>query len=46
MLPNFGDGCPVIRDVPPGIVTLMVKRIPDHYAGLADGFAIIPMNQP
>ncbi len=30
--PDFGDGTPVKVDTPPGIVTAMIKRIPDGFA--------------
>jgi len=44
MPPEFGDGQPVTVDIPPGQVTLMVKRIPDDYAVFAAGFNISPIS--
>jgi hypothetical protein len=29
--PAFGDGSPVEFDTPPGIVTAMIKRVPDYF---------------
>jgi hypothetical protein len=43
MPPGFGDGEPVSVDLPPGTVTLMVKRVPDKYAPFASGFTITPV---
>jgi hypothetical protein len=37
---GFEDGRPFDVDVPPGAVTMMVRRIPDEYAVLADGINI------
>lgn len=42
MPPDFGDGKPVTVELPPGMVTLMVKRIPDDYSQFASGFTITP----
>ena len=39
--PNFGDGEPQKITVPPGVVTVMVKRLPDHFAPAAtQGFTM------
>jgi hypothetical protein len=37
---GFGDGKPFEVYVPPGTVTMMVKRIPDEYGWVADGISI------
>lgn len=42
MPPDFGDGKPVTVELPPGMVTLMVKKIPDDYSQFAAGFTITP----
>jgi hypothetical protein len=39
---DFGDGEPIKLHLPPGPVTVMIKRIPDSYAALAHGVAIVP----
>jgi hypothetical protein len=36
----FGDGKPFELAFAPGVVTLMVKRIPDEYAAYAHGIDI------
>ena len=41
--PDFGDGEPISIDLPPGILRLMIKRIPDDYARFASGFTITPV---
>ena len=33
--PGFGDGAPQEIEVPPGVVTLMIKRIGEEYAPVA-----------
>jgi hypothetical protein len=33
---EFGDGAPITVDVPPGKVTIMVKRLPDDWAVAAE----------
>jgi hypothetical protein len=38
--PEFGDGKPFEINMPPGPVTLMVKRVSDELAWMADGFMI------
>lgn len=38
--PEFGDGKPFEINMPPGPVTLMVKRVSDELAWMADGFTI------
>lgn len=43
MPPHFGDGQPVQVDLPPGRVTVIVKRVPDEYAVFAAGFTISPV---
>lgn len=40
---DFGDGQPVTVDLPPGQVTLMVRRVPDDYAPFASGFSVTPL---
>jgi len=43
---DFGDGAPVKFDTPPGIVTAMIKRIPDGFEPAAFyGFTLVA-NQP
>jgi hypothetical protein len=37
---DFGDGKPFEVYVPPGKVTMMVKRIPDEYSSYADGVSV------
>jgi hypothetical protein len=37
---EFGDGKPFEVHVPPGPVTLMVRRVPDEYAWMADGVTV------
>ena len=37
---GFGDGKPFEIYVPPGTVTMMVRRVPDDYAWIADGVSI------
>jgi hypothetical protein len=38
--PAFGDGKPFEVDIPPGPVTLMVKRISDDFSVWADGVSV------
>jgi hypothetical protein len=38
--PAFGDGEPFKLEVPPGVITLMVRRIPDELSALADGMVV------
>jgi hypothetical protein len=40
MPPRFGDGEPVKLQIPPGPVTVMVKRIPDEWAPYAAGMSV------
>jgi hypothetical protein len=40
--PGFGDGQPFEVYVAPGNVRLMVKRVPDEYSVIVDGFEIVP----
>jgi hypothetical protein len=35
--PDFANGEPIKLDVPPGIITMMIRRISDEYAWLASG---------
>jgi hypothetical protein len=42
MPPAFGGGEPVRLEVPPDVVTMMVKRVPDRWAGYSGGFSIWP----
>jgi hypothetical protein len=45
--PAFGDGSPVEFDTPPGIVTAMIKRVPDDFEPAAvHGFKIQPNSPP
>jgi hypothetical protein len=38
---NFADGVPITVDIPPGPVTLMIRRIPDEaWSPLASGFKL------
>jgi hypothetical protein len=44
---DFGDGSPVKFDTPPGIVTAMIKRIPDGFEPAAFyGFTLVPNKPP
>ena len=38
--PDFGDGTPFQVYIPPGTITMMVKRIPDDYSAFADGITV------
>lgn len=41
MQPGFGDGKPEVIPSPPGVVTVMVKRVPDDYArALTEGLSL------
>jgi hypothetical protein len=42
--PKFGDGKPIEVYIPPGNVTVMIKRIPDEYSNFAGGFQITPLS--
>ena len=42
--PNFGDGEPIKVYVPPGNLTVMIKRIPDEYSHFAGGFQVTPIS--
>jgi hypothetical protein len=37
---EFGDGKPFEICIPPGPVTLMVRRVPDEYAWMAGGVTV------
>jgi hypothetical protein len=39
---DYGDGEPIKLYLPPGFVTVMIKRISDDYAALARGVDVIP----
>jgi hypothetical protein len=44
---DFGDGTPVKFDTPPGIVTAMIKRIPDGFESAAFyGFKLVANEPP
>jgi hypothetical protein len=44
--PAFGDGAPVKIPVPPGIVTVMIKRVSDEYVHYANGLSIMTKHSP
>jgi hypothetical protein len=47
MPPGFGDGKPVEITSPPGVVTVMVKRVSDDYArALSEGFSMLIGTRP
>jgi hypothetical protein len=39
--PAFGDGKPTEHHIPPGLVYLMIKRVPDDYANYAAGLSLV-----
>ena len=41
---KFGDGAPIKVYVPPGNLTVMIKRIPDEYSHFAGGFQVTPIS--
>jgi len=40
MPPDYGDGKPVDVEVPPGLLTVMVRRAPDEWALYSEGFEV------
>ena len=38
--PKFGDGQPVELPIAPGVVTVMIKRMPDDFAAFLSGFVV------